>query len=188
MRWQKVCISHDLNDDELAATFSKPLTKLGIEVFFSNREDSIESIRYEIKDSNCFVPVITENSRKSQWAKQELEIALADYDLGVFPLIEKGQTIEPNRSIKLVTEFDRDNLEDAIYQVISALRGYINRNLPVIFGISVICRKCGHAYMIPLPLQEEIDRMIQENKVYHSECICRTRNNLNPKTFEVLKT
>ena len=57
--------------------------------------------------------------------KQELDFALADSDLGVFPLVEMGETIEHNEYITYITEFERDNIDDANYRLISTLRQYL---------------------------------------------------------------
>ena len=199
LRWERVCISNDPKDDELADTVSRSLTKLsleiplshdrnGLEIYYPNRNENIESTRSQIKNSNCFITVISENSRGSQPMKQELDFALADSDLGVFPLVEMGETIEHNEYIDNITEFERDNIEDAIYRLISALRQYLDRTVTVVKHIIVICKRCGYVYRVKIPSQEEIDDLVSKNEVYYTECKCRTINNLNPKTFEVSKS
>ncbi len=198
-RWEKVCISNDPKDDELANAVSRSLTKLSIEIpvsrdrnsleiYYPNRNENIESTRYEIRESNCFIPLITKNSRGSESMKQELDIALADYDLGIFPLVERGETIESNEFITYITEFERDSIEDAIYRLISALRQYIDRTVTILKDVIVICKRCGYVYRADIPLLKEIDDMVSKNELYYTKCICRTINKLNPKTFEVSKS
>lgn len=199
LRWEKVCISNDPKDDELANTVSRSLTKLsleiplshdrnGLEIYYPNRNENIESTRNQIKDSNCFIIVITENSRGSQPMKQELDFALADSDLGVFRLVEMGETIEPNEYITYITEFKRVNIEDTIYRLISALRQYVDRIVTIVKHVIVICKRCGYVYRVKIPSQEEIDDMMSKNEAYYTDCKCRTINYLNPKTFEVSKS
>jgi hypothetical protein len=199
LRWEKVCISNDPKDDELADIVSRSLTKLsleiplshdrnGLEIYYPNRNENIELTRNQIKDSNCFITVITENSRGSQSMKQELDFALADSDLGVFPLVEMGETIEPNEYTAYITEFERDNIDDAIYRLISALRQYLDRTVTIVKHVIVICKRCGYVYRVKIPSQDEIDDMVSKNEVYHTECKCRTINKLIPKTFEVSKS
>jgi hypothetical protein len=199
LRWEKVCISNDPKDDELADIVSRSLTKLsleiplshdrnGLEIYYPNRNENIELTRNQIKDSNCFITVITENSRGSQSMKQELDFALADSDLGVFPLVEMGETIEPNEYITYITEFERDNIDDANYRLISTLRQYLDRTVTIVKHVIVICKRCGYVYRVKIPSQDEIDDMVSKNEVYYTECKCRTINKLNPKTFEVSKS
>jgi hypothetical protein len=188
MRYEKICISNDPKDNELADTVARSLTRLGLEIFYPNRNVNIESTRYDIKDSNCFITIITKNSRGFQPMKQELDIALADIDLEVFPLIERGEKFEPSDFITYVTEFDRNNIEDAIYRLISVLREYLDRFHAIIKGVFVICSRCGYIYRVGMPSQKNIDKLISENEVYSTKCMCGTMNNLNSKTFEVLKS
>jgi hypothetical protein len=105
-----------------------------------------------------------------------------------FPLIERGETIEPSDFITYVTEFDRDKIEDAIYRLISVLREYLDRFHAIIKGVFVICSRWGYIYRVGMPSQKNIDNMVSENEVYSTKCMCGTMNYLNPKTFEVLKS
>jgi hypothetical protein len=166
---------------------SRSLTRLGLEIFYPDRNVNIESTRYDIKDSNCFITIITRNSRGFQPMKQELDIALADIDLEVFPLIERGETIELSDFITYVTEFGRDNIEDAVYRLISVLREYLDRFHAIIKEVFIICSRCGYVYRVGIPSQKNVDKMVSENEVYSTKCKCGTMNYLNPKTFEVLK-
>jgi uncharacterized Zn finger protein len=84
---------------------------------------------------------------------------------------------------------ERDNIEDAIYRLISALRQYLDRTVTIVKYVIVICKRCGYVYRVKIPSQEEIDDMVSKNEAYYTECNCRrTINKLNPKTFEVSKS
>ncbi len=106
---------------------------------------------------------------------------------GIFPLVERGLEIKGfiHKSRENI-EVDLDDIDYAIYRLLSALREYINRNFETISKIRVVCPKCDKRYNIGLPSQEEIDETVKEGRVIPTKCnSCKIQNNLNPQTFEI---
>lgn len=192
MHWEKIFISYDTHDEELVTKITDSLTRIGLEPFkvpdhISINADLVDKVIEAIKDSNCFVPIITQTSIKSQWVNQEIGYAYSREELPIFPVVEKGLQIKGFiHQSKENIQLDPENFEDAIYYLIYFLRNYVNRNLTVIKKISVICKICTKSYDVNLPSQENIAKAIHEDSLIVTQCKgCKNLNNLNPKTFEI---
>lgn len=170
--------------------------RIGVEPFLAVDNISIgakitDKITSAIDDSNCFVPIITQNSINSPWVNQEIAYAYAHSkldEIGIFPVVETGTTpiglIDASREyIKL----DRADVDECIYILMTELRAYINRNVEALNNLSIEC-KCGNHYDEDLPSQERIDKAVREDDVFESKCDeCGLRIDLNPRTFEIVR-
>lgn len=194
MRWEKVFISYDTEDKELVTRIVNSMVSVGMEPYIAPDHlavgaDLADKIIVNLKDSNCFVPILTKNSISSQWVNQEIGYAYSlRNNLGIFPLVERGLPIKGfiHRSKENI-EFDLNDTDDGIYKLVSALREYINRNWAKIERIRVKCITCTNEYQIDLPSQKNIDMAISEGRLIPSICKrCRVQNNLSPKTFQVV--
>lgn len=186
MRWEKVFISYDTKDTDLAETIARSLSRVGIEPYFADRTSFTNRSENEgnINDSNCIVPIISNNSVNSQWVNQELGFATAKKGGSIFALVEKGLT--GAYSFENTITFDRMYLDDAIYELLGSILAFINRNVDHLTILYITCRRCGRVSQGFLPSKDELYRMIQERKVGYSICSCGTTNSYSPKTFQVL--
>lgn len=170
------------------------LQRIGLEPFLAENwiaagTEIPDKIALHIIDSNCFVAVLTTNSVNSMWVNQEIGYAYAArQNLLIVPIIESGlQTKGFLQAVEYIL-LNRWDLSDAIYRLITRLRGYINRNALVLKDLEVVCKQCKLPFKIPLPSQDEINDAIQKNFVFNATCLnpnCRTLNHLSPKTFDV---
>lgn len=190
MRWEKMYMSYASEDEAVAVLIARSLSRIGAEPYFPNRgsEVSAESNIKQLNDSNCFIPILTDNGFKSSFVNQELGYAIAKKNLGLFPFIEKSQ---PSHTISRSTEkiiFDADSMDDAIYNLICALRVYVGRNefIEWVLGfVTIHCRRCDRCYTEPLPSLEDVKSAVEEEKLFYSDCKCNTTNYYSPKTFLV---
>ena len=192
MHWEKIFISYDTNDEELVTKITDSLTRIGLEPFkvpdhISVNADLGDKVVEAIKDSNCFVPIITQTSIKSQWVNQEIGYAYSRDELPIFPIVEKGLQINGFiHQSKENIQLNPENPEDTIYYLIHFLRNHINRNFTVVKKIYITCKICTKKYDIDLPSQENITKAIQEGSLIATQCKgCKNLNNLNTKTFEI---
>lgn len=192
MQWEKVFISYDTEDKELVTKITDSLERIGLEPFKAPDHKSIGSdlatkVIQAIKDSNCFVPILTHNSIKSQWVNQEIGYAYSREELPIFPVVEKGLQIKGFvHHTKENIQLDIDNPDDAIHDLISSLRDYINRNWETIEKIYIACKICTKKYNVNLPSYRDLVRAIEEERFIATQCNrCQNLNNLSPKTFEI---
>jgi hypothetical protein len=181
-------LSHAPEDEALALAIARSLSRIGAEPYFPSRTSTIQTNNDQINDSNCFIPILTENGFKSPYVNQELGYATARKNLGLFPFVEKSQSTQTiSRSTEII-EFDPNNLNDAIYHLISAVRDYVGRNewIELTLGfVTIHCRRCGRCYTESLPSQEAIAKAIEAKESFVSNCVCNTINYYSPKTFLV---
>lgn len=192
MRWDKIFISYDTGDKELVTKITDSLERIGLEPFKAPDHKEIGSdlalkVIHAINDSNCFVPILTQNSIKSQWVNQEIGYAYSREELPIFPVVESGLQIKGFvHHTKENIQLDGDNPDNAIHDLISSLRNYINRNLSTVNKIYITCKICTKKYSIDLLSHGEIVRAIEENRLIATHCNgCKSLNNLSPKTFEI---
>lgn len=192
MRWEKIFISYDTQDEELVTKITDSLTRIGLEPFKAPDHISIGSdlaakVIHAINDSNCFVPILTQNSITSQWVNQEIGYAYSRDELPIFPVVEKGLQIKGFvHHTKENIQLDPEHPDTAIHYLITSLRDYVNRNLTAISKIYIICKICTKNYSIDLPSYREIVKAIEEEKLIATRCSgCKNLNNLSPKTFEI---
>lgn len=89
-RTVRIFISYATEDKELAGNFKRALEGLGLEVFLAHEDinpssDWPDVILENIKSTDIFMPLITENFRKSLWTDQESGVALSENKF-IFPI------------------------------------------------------------------------------------------------------
>lgn len=173
--------------------FAESMARIGMEPFIAAHNVSIGSdlsskVKENIQESNCFVPFLTKNSVSSQWVNQEIGYAIGtSHELGIYPVVEKGLEIKGfiNKS-KENLELDPADIDQAIYHLVAALRGYINRNMAALYKILIRCPKCDVVYSRDLPTQMSIDEAALNQKVIPAKCTtCGVLNYLDPRTYKV---
>ncbi len=91
----RVFIGYATEDKNLAGDFKKALEGLGLEVFLAHEDinpssDWPDAILENLKSTDIFMPLITENFRKSLWTDQESGVALSENKL-IFPVAIDGK-------------------------------------------------------------------------------------------------
>ena len=77
MEWSYVFVSHSTDDFELVNKLARAMGRIGIrpflsEYYMSAGAETAKKIKDAIQDCNCFVPILTKNSIRSQWVNQEI--------------------------------------------------------------------------------------------------------------------
>ena len=196
-------ISYSSQDLGLAQSIAEYMNRIGIEPYLADRRPQIDQyladkIAGNILDSNCFVAVLTPNGIKSQWVNQEIGFAYAlqRHKIHMIPIYRMVEmSLHQTKAIRGFLEskeyipMDLNQIDNAIYELRELLRSYINRNVIVLNKIRVICKSCKLEYEWDLPSLEELNDRIEKGQAVPTECPnknCRTLNNLNPKTFDVI--
>jgi hypothetical protein len=89
-RTVRVFVSYSTEDKEFAGSLKRSLERLGLEVFLAHEDinpsaDWPEAILQNLKSTDIFIPLITENFRKSEYTDQESGVALSENKL-IFPI------------------------------------------------------------------------------------------------------
>ena len=201
MRWEKVFVSYSSKDIELAKRIAGYLTRIGIEPYLADRQPFpdvylVDKITKNILDSNCFVAILTQNAITSQWVNQEIGFTYAlqrQRQIPIYRLVE--QSLHKARAIRGFLEgkehipMNPKNLAQSVYKLRELLRHYINRNVVVLKKMKVTCKSCNLPYEDDLPSLEVIKDAKSRGQVILSICPnagCRTQNELDPKTLDVL--
>ena len=203
MRWEKVFISYSSKDSELAERISIYLSRIGIEPYLADRRPLpdvylADKIVKNMLDSNCFVAILTQNGITSQWVNQEIGFAHSlqrhkVHEIPIYRLVE--QSLHKARAIRGFLEgrehipMDLNNLGPSVYVLREHLRAYINRNIPVLKKMKVTCKSCKLPYEDDLPSVEVLNDALKRGQVILSICPnanCRMRNELDPRTFDVI--
>jgi hypothetical protein len=94
-RTVRVFMSYTTEDKELAGGFKKSLENVGLEVFLAHEDinassDWPKTILENLKSTDIFMPLITENFHNSFWTDQESGVALSENKL-IFPIAIDGR-------------------------------------------------------------------------------------------------
>jgi hypothetical protein len=199
MKHRKIFISHSGLDNDLVDSFDRSLKAIGAEPFLAERqvatgENVPEKIGSNIRDSNAFVPVLTQNSLGNQWVNQEIGYAYRWREAHaidspyLFPIVE--ETIKSSVKGFLgipVTEYialDPAEPADSIYRLLLSLRNYIDRNWQVFDYLTITCPSCRRSFRRNIPSQEGINKAIDLNESLETECkICQRRVTIDPLTL-----
>jgi hypothetical protein len=179
----RLYISHSEQDVGLALEISQALWRVGLESYaaMNNLAPGIsrgERVSFGIRNSECVVALLTQESAISPTVNQEIGLARG-IDLLTIPLLEKGAElpflIEHLRPIV----FTPAGYRDALGTLIKTLR-----DLSRLEWLKVACPKCGEEMTQYLTTQDEVDSALAKGSCLETICTyCQNSIALDPRTF-----
>ena len=204
----KVFISYANEDRNKVDALERALLKTGKYelVIVAKRRDPMKSLALKVKEgideSDCFVPILTEGSRPTQWINQEIGFATAK-GKDIFPIVEKslltGDRLKGfiNKYIDLPFSFNGDtnskpregqNFRKCYLSLIEFLSSYYSVKK---FKSTISPQKVrqGDAYITKVSFQGRVKNGFYDNYVEHLETGWKiwnwdpsTLDNSKPKT------
>jgi len=179
----KVYISHCEQDELLAQELTRALWAVEIESFSSlYRKARIlslaERIRFGIRQSDCVIPIITQDGVLSPEVNQEIGLA-AGADQLIIPLVESGIELPVLIRHLQPINFYPETYEDALGKLIRNMR-----QLTKLDWLKIKCPYCGEEMTQYISPEEEVDRALLAGKHLETICsYCQRKIYLDPRTF-----
>ena len=179
----KVYIAHCEQDEPLAQELSLAFWAVELESFSAVYRKALslslaERIRFGIRQSDCVIPILTQEGAKSPEVNQEIGLA-AGADQFIIPLVETGVELPVLiRHIQPIY-FSTDNYQDALGKLIQNIR-----QLTRLDWLKIKCLYCGEEMTQYISPEEEIERAIIAGKHLETRCsYCQKNISLDPRTF-----
>lgn len=179
----KVYISHCEQDEPLAQELARALWAVEIESFSSlYRKARIlslaERIRFGIRQSDCVVPIITQEGVLSPEMNQEIGLAVG-VDQLIIPLIETEIELPVLIRHLQPISFYPEAYEDALGKLIQNIR-----QLTKLDWLKIKCPYCGEEMTQYITPEEEVERALLAGKRLDTICsYCQRKIYLDPRTF-----
>lgn len=179
----RVYISHHRDDEPLALRLARALERVGLESYaalysLSPAISLAERVSFGVRNSECFVALLTERGAKSADVGQEIGLARG-IDLLIIPLLEEGATLPFLVERLLPIAFSGDRFDDCIGLLIKIIR-----DLCRLEWLKVACPKCGEEMTQYLTPQYEVDSALQKGSCLETVCsYCQNKIYLDPRTF-----
>ena len=179
----KIYISHCEQDELLARELARTLWAVEIESYSSlYRKARIlslaERIRFGVRQSDCVIPLITQDGVRSPEVNQEIGLA-AGLDQLIIPLVESGIELPVLIRHLQPVIFYPDTYEDALGKLI---QGIIQ--LTKLDWLKIKCPYCGEEMTQYISPEEEVDKALLAGKHLETICsYCQRNIYLDPRTF-----
>lgn len=179
----KIYIAHCEQDEPLAQELARALWAVELESFSSlYRKVQIlslaERILFGIRQSDCFIPILTQEGAVSPEVNQEIGLAVGTDQL-VIPLVETGIELPILIHHLQPIVFSPEAYEDALGKLISNLR-----ELTRLDWLKIKCPYCGEEMTQYISPQEEVERALLAGTHLETECsYCLKNIHLDPRTF-----
>lgn len=179
----KVYISHSEQDELLAQELARALWTVELESFSSlYRKARIislaERIRFGVRQSDCIIPIITQEGVLSPEVNQEIGLAVG-IDQLIIPLVESGVELPVLIRHLQPISFYPDTYEDALGKLIQNIR-----QLTKLDWLKIKCPYCGEEMTQYISPEEEVDRALLAGKHLETICsYCQRNIYLDPRTF-----
>jgi len=179
----KVYIAHCEQDELLAQELTRALWAVELESFSSLYRKALilslaDRIRFGIRQSDCFIPVLTQQGVISPELNQEIGLAIGT-DQFIIPIAENGvdlpvliQHLQPIR-------FSPEAFEDALGKLIQNIR-----QLTRLDWLKIKCPYCGEEMTQYVSPEEEVEKALLAGKHLETKCsYCQKKISLDPRTF-----
>jgi ribosomal protein S27E len=179
----KIYIAHCEKDEPLAQELTRALWTVELESFSSlYRKARIlslaERIRFGIRQSDCFIPILTQEGVKSPEVNQEIGLAIGA-DQFIIPLAETGIELPVLIRHLQPISFSPDAYEDALGKLIQNIR-----QLTRLDWLKIKCPYCGEEMTQYMSPEEEVEKAFLAGKHLETRCsYCQRNINLDPRTF-----
>lgn len=179
----RIYVAHCEQDEPLAQELARALWAVELESFSSlYRKARIlslgERIRFGIRQSDCFIPILTQDGAKSPEVNQEIGLAVGA-DQFIIPLVEAGVELPILiRHLQSIV-FSPEAYEDALGKLIQNLR-----ELTRLDWLKIKCPYCGEEMTQYISPQEEVERALLAGTHLETRCsYCQKTIRLDPRTF-----
>lgn len=182
----RIYISHCEQDLHLAEEVALALARIGLECLASSYDSAgllrSERASFGIRNSDCFVPILTTSGALSRTVNQEIGFARA-LDRLIMPVkeacIEMPFLIEHLYPIAL----SDGDCSDAVGVLIRTIR-----SLTRLEWLRVKCPGCSEEMTQYLTPQEDVDRAIKIGIFLETVCsYCERAISIDPRTFEPVR-
>ncbi|HET8686926.1 MAG TPA: toll/interleukin-1 receptor domain-containing protein [Methanosarcina sp.] len=179
----RIYIAHGEQDEPLAQELARALWAVELESFSSlYRKARIlslgERIRFGIRQSDCFIPILTQEGARSPEVNQEIGLAVGADQL-IIPLVEAGIELPILIHHLQSIVFSPEAYEDALGKLIQNLR-----ELTRLDWLKIKCPYCGEEMTQYISPQEEIERALLAGTHLETRCsYCQKNIHLDPRTF-----
>ena len=179
----KIYIAHCEQDEPLAHELARALWTVELESFSSlYRKARIlslaERIRFGIRQSDCVIPILTQQGIISPEVNQEIGLAVGTDQL-IIPLLEKGIELPVLLRHLQPIDFYPDVYEDALGKLIQNIR-----QLTKLDWLKIKCPYCGEEMTQYISPEEEVERALLAGTHLETICsYCQRNIYLDPRTF-----
>ncbi len=179
----KVYIAHCEQDEPFAQELSRTLWAVELESFSSLYRKALslslpERIRFGIRQSDCFIPILTQEGAKSPGVNQEIGLAIG-VDQFIIPLVETGVELPILICHLQPIRFSPDAYQDALGKLIQNIR-----QLTKLDWLKIKCPYCGEEMTQYTSPEEEVERALLSGKHLETKCsYCQKKIYLDPRTF-----
>jgi ribosomal protein S27E len=179
----KIYIAHCEQDELLAQELARALWVVELESFSclykKVRILSLgENIRFGIRQSDCFIPILTQEGAESPEVNQEIGFAVG-IDQLVIPLVETGVELPILIHHLQPVFFSTKTYEDALGKLIQNLR-----QLTRLDWLKIKCPYCGEEMTQYISPEEEVERALLAGMHLETKCsYCQKKIHLDPRTF-----
>lgn len=137
-----------------------------------------DRIRFGIRQSDCFIPILTQKGAGSPEVNQEIGLAVGTDQL-IIPLIEAGVELPILIHHILPIVFSSEAYEDALGKLIQNLR-----ELTRLDWLKIKCPYCGEEMTQYISPQEEVERALLAGTHLETRCsYCQKNIHMDPRTF-----
>lgn len=179
----KIYISHCEQDESLAKELARALWAVELESFSCMykkvRAISLdERIRFGIRHSDCFIPILTQEGAESPEVNQEIGFAVGTDQL-VIPLVESRVELPILIYHLQPIIFFPEAYEDALGKLIQNLR-----ELTKLDWLKIKCPYCGEEMTQYISPEEEVEKVLVLGTYLETRCsYCQKNIHLDPRTF-----
>lgn len=179
----KIYIAHCEQDEPLAQELARALWAVELESFSClYRKVRIlslgEKIRFGIRQSDCFIPILTQEGAKSSEVNQEIGFAVGTDQL-IIPLVEARVELPILIHHLQPVVFYPEGYEDALGKLIQNLR-----QLTRLDWLKIKCPYCGEEMTQYISPEEEVERALLAGTHLETRCsYCQKEIHLDPRTF-----
>ncbi|MGB9930020.1 MAG: TIR domain-containing protein [Methanosarcina sp.] len=179
----KVYIAHCEQDELLAQELSRALWAIEIESFSSLYRKALilslaDRIRFGIRQSDCFIPILSQKGSLSPEVNQEIGLATG-VDQFIIPLVEAGVQLPVLLRHLQPISFSQDGYEDALGKLIQNIR-----QLTRLDWLKIKCPYCGEEMTQYISPEEEVEKALLGGKHLETRCgYCQKKIHLDPRTF-----
>jgi hypothetical protein len=179
----KIYIAHCEPDEPLAWELTLALWAVELESFSSLYRKALilslaERIRFGIRQSDCVIPILTQEGAMSPQVNQEIGLAIGT-DQFIIPLVEIGVELPVLIHHLQPIRFSHDAYEDALGKLIQNIR-----QLTRLDWLKIKCPYCGEEMTQYISPEEEVERALLSGKYLETRCsYCQKNIYLDPRTF-----
>lgn len=197
----KTFLSHSSQDQSFISRLEKSLEVVGANSYIAEwwleaGQLLADKIKRNITDSTVLVALLSHEANRSAWVHEEIGYAIAK-DIPIIPVLEEDVDIRGFLEGLEYIPYNKYEFDDTIYRIITSVRAYVYmpslfpnvlRPIRALDTLNLSCINCDKRFVNQLPLQENINKAIEQNQVFLFDCPnCFHENKVDPKTFNIIE-